>query len=272
MKSLLDAQVNALRVWVREEIGDAERVAREPSVREAVAQLEAVASAPGATRADLCGGAARARIEEVLRPLLREIGDSTFNLSEPGGRLIATRFPEYCGLPLTATRFLPLLAPVFKGESRFIRPFRDDDRIESPPRLRKGPAFAWIATPVRGQGDRVIAALGIAEPADGVLSAILAAARPGETGDLFAFDEGGELLTASRFAGYGRTAMPGARPNPGGKPSAGEVLEPFLSPRGTEVVGAWRWLDDLGFGVALEIDAVEATCASPSARCSARWC
>ena len=85
MKSLLDAQVNALRVWVREEIGDAERIAREPAVKDAVARLASVASLPGTSREELCGGRARARVEEVLRPLLREVGDSTFNLTDPGG-------------------------------------------------------------------------------------------------------------------------------------------------------------------------------------------
>ena len=83
MKSLLDAQVNALRVWVREEISDAERIAREPAVKSAVAQLAAVAARPGAARDELCAGLARARVEEVLRPLLREVGDSTFNITTP---------------------------------------------------------------------------------------------------------------------------------------------------------------------------------------------
>ena len=166
----------------------------------------------------------------------------------------ATRFPQYCGLQLTAAHFLPLLAPVFGGESRFIRPFRDADRVESPPSLREGPAFGWIATPVRGADNRVIAVLGIAEPADGVLSAILATARPGATGDLFAFDEQGELLTPSRFGTHGRFAMPGMRPEARG----GDALDPYLSARGVEVVGAWRWLDDLSLGVAIEIEANEA--------------
>jgi len=254
MMSLLDAQVNALRVWVREEIGDAERIAREPAVKDAVAQLAAVAARPGAAHAELCAGAARAKVEEVLRPLLREVGDSTFNITVPSGRLIATRFPEYCGRQLTAGRFLPLLAPVFRGESRFIRPFRDDERVESPPRLREGPAFGWITTPVRGPRDEVIAALGIAEPADSVLSAILAAARPGATGDLFAFDEAGALLTPSRYADNTRLTLPGATPAAG----AGVALEPYRNARGAEVVGAWRWVEDFGFGVAMEIDAAEA--------------
>ncbi len=254
MQSLLDAQVNALRVWVREEIGDAERIAREPAVRDAILKLAAAAERPGATRAAVCEGPERARVEEVLRPLLREVGDSTFNITSPSGRLVATRFPQYCGRQLTADRFLPLLAPVFKGESRFIRPFRDADRVESPPSLRTGPAFGWIATPVRGPRDEVIAALGIAEPADGVLSAILAAARPGATGDLFAFDEDGALLTPSRFEGHARLALPGMRP----AAKTGVALEPYRSARGAAVVGAWRWLDDFGLGVAIEIGAEEA--------------
>jgi len=254
MKSLLDAQVNALRVWVREEIGDAERIAREPRAREAIAGLAKVADREGATRAELCAGPARAQVEEVLRPMLREVGDSTFNVTSPTGRLLATRYPEYCGLQVTASQFLPLLAPVFRGESRFIRPYRDADRVESPPRLRAGEAFGWIATPVRDPGDRVIAALGIAEPANGVLSAILMAARPGETGDLFAFDERGALLTPSRFEANSQFPLPGVRP----EAREGIALEPYLSGRGAEVVGAWRWLEDLGLGVAIEIEATEA--------------
>jgi serine/threonine-protein kinase len=258
MKSLLDAQVNALRVWVREELGDAGRIAREPGVRDAVAQLVAEAALPGAERDKFCRGAARDRVEDVLRPLLREVGDSTFNITDTGGRLIATRFPQYCGLRLTPARFLPLLAPVFQGHPRFIRPFRDAERVESPPSLREGPSFGWIAAPVRGGGDQVIAVLGIAEPADGVLSEILAAARPGATGDLFAFDENGKLLTPSRFGAGALFVMPGVREGIGSAAGSGTVLEPYASTRGTQVVGAWRWLDELGFGVAIEIEAKEA--------------
>jgi serine/threonine-protein kinase len=254
MKSLLDAQVNALRVWVREEIGDAERIAREPRVREAIAALVMIAGRKDVTRLELCTGPVRAKVEEVLRPLLREVGDSTFNVISPAGRLLATRYPEYCGLQVTESQFLPLLAPVFRGESRFIRPFRDADRVASPPQLRAGEAFGWIATAVRGPDEKVIAALGIAEPANGVLSAILAAARPGETGDLFAFDERGALLTPSRFDANVQFGLPGARP----EAREGIALEPYRSGRGAEVVGAWRWLDDLGLGVAIEIEATEA--------------
>jgi serine/threonine-protein kinase len=254
MTSLLDAQVNALRVWIGEEIGDAERIARDPRVRESVAALMALSREPGVGAARLCGGAERAQLEDVLRPLLRDIGDATFNLVSPEGRLVATRFPAYCGLRVTSDRFMPLLAPVFRGESRYVRPFRDAERVASAPQLRAGPPFGWVVTPVRDARARVVAALGLAEPAEGVLSAILAAARPGETGDLFAFDARGELLSQSRFAGTARLALPGWKPEAG----AGTALEPYANARGAQAIGAWRWLPEYDLGVALEIEVAEA--------------
>ena len=238
MKSLLDSEVNALRVWIAEERGDAERIARDPRVREAIAQLVAAPS---------CAAAPRARLEAVIRPLLRDVGDATFNIADREGRLAATRFAGYCGLELSP-EFRARLAPVFEGEARFVRPFRDEARVAGATRLRDGPAFAWVVAPVRDGGGRIVAALGIAQPVNAVFASILQAARPGETGETYAFDEHGAMLTAERF---GEKA-------PFKEKSEGIVLEPYVNHRGAEVIGAWRWLPEYGMGVALEIEAAEA--------------
>jgi serine/threonine-protein kinase len=238
LKSLLDSEVNALQVWVAEEIGGAGRIARDARIRQAIAEL---------VRRPDCSGAARARLEQAIAPLLREAGDATFNIASMDGRLLATRFPDYCGLELTP-RFVSELKPVFAGRPRFVRPFPDGERVSAPPRLRPGPAFAWIATPVRAENGEVLAVLGIAEPVDAVFGSILRAARPGEDGEAFAFDAQGRILTAERF---GETArLP--------RSDAGVALEPYANHRGAQVIGAWRWLPDYGMGVALEMHAAEA--------------
>jgi eukaryotic-like serine/threonine-protein kinase len=252
MRSLLDSEVNALRVWIREEIADAERLARDPRVREAVTELARTA-ARSASRDEVCAGPARAKLEEVLRPLLRDVGDATFNLTDRTGRLLATRYPDYCGLSVTRERFLPLLEPVFAGASRFLRPVRDAERVGAAPKLRPGPPYAWIAAPVRDDSGNVIAALGIAQPADGAFASILQGNRSGTTGEAFAFDAQGAILTPERF---GERAPLHAHVQIA--VGRGEVLEPYLNHRGAEVVGAWRWLDDLGVGVAIEIAKDEA--------------
>ena len=181
MKSLLDSEVNALRVWIAEERADAERIARDPRVRQAIAQLLA---------APRCAAAPRARLEAAIRPLLRDVGDATFNVIDREGRFAANRFAAYCGLA-AAAEFRQLLDPVFEGEARFVRPFRDEARVAGATRVREGPPLAWIAAPVRDEGGRVIAALTIAQPANAVFASILQAARPGETGETYAFDGGG---------------------------------------------------------------------------------
>jgi hypothetical protein len=238
LQSLLDSGVNALRVWIDEEIADVARLAREARVREGIAAL---------ARNPECSGAARARLDQVMRPLLRDAGDATFNVVAPGGRLLATRFPEYCGRNLSA-RFLDELSPVFEGKARFVRPFRDDERIANPPeRLRSGAPFAWVYAPVSDNG-KVIAVLGVAQPVDAVFGSILAAARPGPTGQAFVFDRDAKMLTAERF---GETAPLGRKPE-------GVALDPYESHSGVEAIGAWRWLPEHTMGMAIEIGAAEA--------------
>jgi plasmid stabilization system protein ParE len=236
MKSLLDSEVNALRVWIAEERADAERIARDARVRDAIARLLA---------APRCAAEPRTRLEAAIRPLLRDVGDATFNVIDREGRFAANRFAPYCGLA-TGAEFAALLAPVFEGDTRFLRPFRDETRVTGATRLREGPPLAWIAAPVRDESGRVIAALAIAQPANAVFASILQAARPGETGETYAFDASGVVLSAERFGE--RTPFKESTP----------ALGPYLNHRGAEVIGAARWLPDYGMGVALEIEAAEA--------------
>jgi serine/threonine-protein kinase len=238
MQSLLDSEVNALRVWVSEEIADVERIADDPRMRQAVLEL---------LQRPACAGPERVRLEEAIRPVLREAAEATFNIVRPDAKLLATRFGEYCGLALTPS-FHEELKPVFAGESRFLRPFRDAERVAAPTRLRAGPPFAWIATPVRDSRGDVIAALSIAQPVDAVFDSILRSARPGVDGDAFAFDGQGRLLTAQRFGD--QTPLFG-RPE-------GVVLDPYINHRGFEVIGAWRRLPEYGMGVGLEMQARQA--------------
>jgi serine/threonine-protein kinase len=241
LRSLLDSEVNALRLWVTEEIGYAERVAREPQARAAIQQL----------RGDpQCTGPAREQLEERLRPVLRKESEATFNVVDRDGRLLATR--HYCGFSLTA-RFRAALAPAFEGRSLFVRPFRDEERVDGVQQVRAGAPFAWIAVPVRDGGGSVIAALAIAEPIDAVFASILQAARPGSTGESLAFDERGEILSPGRF---GETAPLRALAREG--EDGGVVLEPYINHRGARVIGAWRWLPEYGMGVGLEMEATEA--------------
>jgi serine/threonine-protein kinase len=242
LQSLLGSEVNALRVWIAEETGSVERIARDVRIREAVAEL---------VRRPACAGPARARLEQTIRPVLRE-SEATFDVVSAEGRLLATRFPDYCGLALTPA-FLAELKPALAGAPRFVRPYRDAERVESPPRLRAGAPFAWIAAPVHGGAGEVIAVLAIAQPVDGVFGSILRSARPGENGNAFAYDAAGALLSADRFGDTTTLAKLA-----GDAKQEGVRLDPYVSHTGVEVIGAWRWLAEHGMGVGLEMRSAEA--------------
>ena len=92
----------------------------------------------------------------------------------------------------------PQLAQVFAGRTQFIRPYAADPRlVAAQPFLGTRP-LAWVETPVRDASGSVVAALGFATYVDRDFESILSAARPGETGEAYAFDESGTLLSEIR--------------------------------------------------------------------------
>jgi hypothetical protein len=165
---------------------------------------------------------------------------------------------------------------VFRGETRFLRPYRDAERLArlpaDPPLAR---ALVWVETPVQNDAGRILAALGVGQFAHEQFAAILAAARSGNTDEVYAFDRDGVMLSASRKLGQtaaltqvlrppgapedqrtrlARQAQAGAA---GGVPG-GMLLEPYAGYTGRPVVGAWRWLPAFDMGLAVEMTAEEA--------------
>ncbi|MCW5558105.1 MAG: serine/threonine protein kinase [Verrucomicrobiae bacterium] len=153
-----------------------------------------------------------------------------------------------------------------------------------------------LVTPVLDDSGRVAAAIAFVLRPEEEFTRVLSVARPGESGETFAFDPSGRLISGSRFDEQLRqlgllTNAPGASSSlnielrdPGadltlglapvnGESSArplttmvasavsgksGITVTPERDYRGVPVVGAWRWLPDYGFGVVTKTDAAEA--------------
>jgi tRNA A-37 threonylcarbamoyl transferase component Bud32 len=201
--------------------------------------------------------------------------------------VLAARSPGKCGWPLHEAMRAAFDqarggAAVFNGSRS------DAERIGAVPDVEAGPPRVWIAAPVRDDYGTVIAVLDIGKPADERFSQLFEAARAGASGEAYAFDAAGRLLTASRFIAALEEAgriKPGSSPigalrlvDPGiesGEPpltaliahalaaraggvKSGELLQPYRNYVGEPVIGAWRWFDDYDFGVAVEIAEREA--------------
>jgi serine/threonine protein kinase len=149
-----------------------------------------------------------------------------------------------------------------------------------------------VAAPIKNDAGETVGALVLIFNPNAEFSRILSVASYGDTGETFAFDGEGVLLSESRFdeqlrqlglienttnsvsALNLRLTDPGVDLTQGGtavsnaplmlmveRALAGESgveLEPFRDYRGVPVVGAWQWLPKYGFGVGLKLDSRDA--------------
>ncbi len=276
LKSVLEAQAKTLEVWIEDQKLGVRRLARDPQVRARVRALVELATQAGATPERYCSAPERRPLVELLDDALAGSGAVAFNVVDRSGRIIASKFRDYCGLQLAASAFEQGLAPVFRGETRFLRPHGDAERLVEPPAQPPlARAVVWIETPVQNDAGRTIAALGVGQYAHEQFAAILAAARSGATDEVYAFDRGGVMLSQGRFAPEGAALAqvlrpPGAPENERTQLAAaardaaaavaagGMLLEPYAAYHGGAVVGAWRWLPAYDMGVAVEMGAEEA--------------
>ncbi len=164
-------------------------------------------------------------------------------------------------------------------------------------RLRRGDiTLMQVAAPLHDDNGVVRGALALIIDPDAEFTRILSVARSGKSGETYAFDQHGLMISRSRFddqlkklgliedrqgassALNLRLGDPGIdlpkKFNPDDPASAtrpltrvvanavaggsGSEVEPARDYRGVPVVGAWRWLPQLGFGVVTQIDADEA--------------
>ena len=143
-----------------------------------------------------------------------------------------------------------------------------------------------VAAPIRDSRGETKGALSLVINPTNEFSRILSVARSGDSGETYAFDQTGLLISESRFdeqlkksglldptntssALNLRLHDPKGETVDGAKSLTrivadavsgedGVDVEPSRDYRGVEVVGAWRWLPDYGFGMATQIDASEA--------------
>lgn len=169
-----------------------------------------------------------------------------------------------------------------------------------PWRTNREPPRLWdqtvmqVAAPVRDADGQIRGALALIINPDAEFSRILSVARSGDSGETFAFDADGVMISKSRFDAELKrlklikddpetiSALTLSLRDPGGDLTQGYLLQknaalplismvrraiegeggvetkPFRDYRGVPVVGAWRWLPDYEFGVGTKIDAREA--------------
>ncbi|HZA95372.1 MAG TPA: serine/threonine protein kinase, partial [Burkholderiaceae bacterium] len=286
LRALLDAEASALETWIREKQVNVDRWSKDVRVIAAASamnwtSLRSVASDNAAALAG-CRGVVSDALVSAIDALRQSDAADGVNLVDRSGRVLAARSREYCGLTLTPER-LQQLKPVFDGVSVFAPPMSERERLSGAPNADARRPLVWFSAPVQNEAGEIIAALDIGKFADARFSSSLLAARPGSTGEAYAFDARGRMLSESRFRlelerrgaiKPGDSMILSVRLGGSQKDTSehltalaalalgsiartdgeltGEVLQPYKNYVGQSVIGAWRWLPQYGFGIAVE--------------------
>jgi hypothetical protein len=330
LTATLDANVTALDIWTTNQMKLASALAGETTVRNLGAKILERATNNG-SRLQFPGAETR-QLANYLRPRLNMMGYEIAQLVSTNLAVVATTETNRMPLGMTISdahtnKFAELFAsdrPViitpFKPEMLVQRRnlrfgpgpfgpgpfgpgpqgtngfFRRNNHLPPPSGgygRRGNVTLMQVAAPLRNAEEIVCGALALIINPDNEFSRILSVARSGESGETYAFDQTGLLISHSRFDPQLRqiglltnssSALNLRLHDPGGDLTQGFKLAnndetnrplirlvadavdgesgvdvvPSRDYRGVPVVGAWRWLPQLGFGVATQVDAAEA--------------
>ena len=291
LRTLNDLDVAMLRTWLSSHENNARSVASDSDVRKLVeALLDPDSEHDHAGHQEEVAE----QLIQQLRPALSSHDYESFFIGTKT-EIIASDRSDAVGLVIPIG-FYELVNRVFEGETSVtapfpgILPYRDSDGVH-----RTGVPTMFVVTPVLDRHLQVVATLGMQIEPNKEFTKILQRGRIGHSGETYAFNELGLMLSNSRFDEElillgilpdqpGSNSIltlqvrdPGGDMTKGYRPKVrrGELpltqmaksaiagnsdvnVDGYNDYRGVKVTGAWTWLADYHFGVTTEIDFEEA--------------
>ena len=294
LQVILKADVAALQIWLEAQKKVVDAVISEPQVKAGIQDLVAMAEEHGKNWATLRAGKPLKNLRALLGPVCRAHGYIDFLVIEPDHTILGSLHDEFIGqqlVPGTSNFIFQALS----GRTVVSKPFR---AAFKPPyengHLHPDYPAMFVAAPMRDKHREIIAVLGLRIQPERDFTRILRVARAGESGETYAFDAQGLMISDSRFDEHlrqfgllrsegvdhsilnveirdpGGNMLEGFRALPRNQQpltrmaksaisgKSGVDVDGYRDYRGVPVVGAWTWLDEYDFGVATEEDVTEA--------------
>lgn len=292
LQGLLRTAERGLTLWLEQQKRVAEAIASGETVPPALMALRELSQTDRDRRARLLAAPEQKMARKELELLVKGLGFVGFAVTDETGIVVLASDDRLVGFQAAEE---PDLYPAWveSGKSRVRLAFRS--------RLMKqlfgaenAPPISVISSPIAFEPKGYVGAIHLMIRPDGQFSDILKAARPGSSGETYAFNKDGWMISDSRFIHQlkkigllaankqssileielcdpgvnlvsGQTAPPRTEQRPltamaasATKGAAGVNVHGYNDYRGVPVIGAWSWLDDYGFGIATEVDVAEA--------------
>jgi hypothetical protein len=287
LETVRDATIAALVVWSDEVKAVVDVHAARPIVRESARDLAALALRTGDSREAFLASPILATLHKALESVTERHGFQSWGVVALNGTFLATRTGRNTGHRVPGIQ--ASLDRMGAGET-IVTPPTSVRLLDNQP-----VGLMVIGGPIKDESGKVIAILGFSLNPELIYGRLLVGGRLGETGETYAFDEEGVLVSRSRFEKelrevgllpddpsvpsylYIHVRNPGGNVMEGFQPTLAALARPFTVAaasavggesgvdvegypdyRGVPVLGAWAWLPELGIGVASEIGVAEA--------------
>lgn len=305
LETLLHVEQSMLETWLKVQETNAASLANDQQVREVVGQLlEAALPATEATDEESVPMPAKASlaVAKLNTRLGQELGSGmsahdfvSFFLVDKQYQILASSNVELVGRSIPPQYEL-YVSPAMAGEATVSPPFPSVVTMKDEfGRVQTGVPTMHVCVPVRDASFQVVAVLGLRIRPEREFTRILQLGRIGDTGETYAIDKEGTMVSNSRFDDElilmgllpdvdksrsllnlsvrdpGGNMMAGFRPgvrraelpltkaaNSAIAGGAGVDVQGYRDYRGELVVGAWHWLPKYNLGVITEINHAEA--------------
>ncbi len=194
LQTVLNADIAALHLWFTEREYDAKSFASDSRIQAAIEELTVLAGDRAVTPAALAASAPAKTLQALLQPLAEVQNYLDYIVFSPDKRILASTHPRLVDARAPQGYGL-FLDRAFRGELSASRPFAREATLSQ---RAEGPTM-FVAAPVKSTNGAIIAALGLRMRPEKEFSQIFSVARMGETGEAYAFDRRGMMLTATRF-------------------------------------------------------------------------
>jgi serine/threonine protein kinase len=292
--TLLRVESAMLDTWFKVQASNAESLANNVDVRAIVYPLLEPPSEEDSADSE-AAPALRAKLEKSLGPALTAHDYAGYFVADKKKRIVASSNADLIGQQ-NIGEYDAFLTRVLDGEICLSPPFASVAAVrDNSGRLRTGVPTMVVCAPIRDDSFQVVGVLALRIKPEEEFSRIMSLGRFGQSGETYAIDKNGLMVSNSRFEN--ELILLGLLPDqedaqsllqvhvrdPGGdithgyRPTArrrklpltfaaGEAIagrpgvnvEGYRDYRGVPVVGAWDWLPDGDVGVVTEIDYAEA--------------
>ena len=259
LSALLALTHQAVQSWVQQEQTVAHVWARSQTLVDLTQQL----LLEPATAKVLIDSSAQKELRQFFHSAVELKEYQGFFIIGPGNINLASSRDSNIGTINLLDKQHNLLDRMWHGEVLVSAPLRSDVALpDEQGLLREQLPTMFAGAPIKNRDGTVIALLTFRIDPKKEFNAIFTRGRHGDSGETFAFNSDGELITTHRFDQQHNVSALIANEvqlNSGTSPSFSRIdLNGYKGYNGQTVVGAWLWDAELGFGMATQLNQSEA--------------